>query len=698
MRQFPASQSNLIASISSRYFVYVLFFVVILYNLKEVESYKCIHSEIVKNSPPSVDLTIPYELSRSIAKRDDPIVRKNIRIFLDTTRLDTTLKTDFNYTCYSTGQVITSQTGAPFTCTDKDVLTEAKATFLRDKILVRAEELLQMALLVDPIEGNLTLNPPFPIQSCYGGSSFVKTPIPPEYVNPGLPDTDLIMFVTARKISTDGVFAFAGECYSINGRSVAGYLNFNPSAVSSTPGKDYELNFGAAIHEMTHVLGFSSGKYGAFRYPNGTVIPKSEVLFNTTVNGIPTNKIKTPRVVQWARNHFNCPTIDGVELENQGGEGTAQSHWERRVVLNEYMTGSTSDYPVFSALTLSLLEDAGWYTVNYSAAFPLRWGWNQGCTFVNKKCTEWTGEDYFCKESLEKSCNFDRSAKSVCNLRTMTDDLPAPYRYFTDPKSGGEDQFADYCPYYSNYDGYCNSNANSGNGIIDMGEKYCETCKCFDTSLAKNTPTGTFPTQGCYDTYCTSTTELKVKIGAYWYACSQGSVLEDVGEYSGKLYCPNSDILCIGAKNDTTWPSFESVDPTSGGPGQAITIKGKNFVAGMTVIVNEPATDCEFVDSETYKCKVAGQSEFTNPSHLIGTDEDVVLIVPNQDKSCVGPNAFKLKVAFNADFFKAIGGWMKDNPIITAVVIGGGVLCCLLCCFCCYRERKRMQKRKRGAA
>lgn len=39
----------------------------------------------------------------------------------------------------------------------------------------------------------------------------------------------------------------------------------------------------------------------------------------------------TPRVKEEARTHFNCPTLEGAELENQGGEGTALTHWEKRI-------------------------------------------------------------------------------------------------------------------------------------------------------------------------------------------------------------------------------------------------------------------------------------------------------------------------------------------------------------------------------
>ena len=33
-----------------------------------------------------------------------------------------------------------------------------------------------------------------------------------------------------------------------------------------------------------------------------------------------------------ARNHFGCPTLNGMELENQGGPGTTFSHWKKRLV------------------------------------------------------------------------------------------------------------------------------------------------------------------------------------------------------------------------------------------------------------------------------------------------------------------------------------------------------------------------------
>ena len=80
--------------------------------------------------------------------------------------------------------------------------------------------------------------------------------------------------------------------------------------------------------------------------------------------------------------HFGCPTLQGVELENQGGPGTAMDHWEQRIlgvsatieliilqqqeyniiflfIQNEAMTGVFTFNPVFSNLTLAALYDSG---------------------------------------------------------------------------------------------------------------------------------------------------------------------------------------------------------------------------------------------------------------------------------------------------------------------------------------------------
>lgn len=97
----------------------------------------------------------------------------------------------------------------------------------------------------------------------------------------------------------------------------------------------------------------------------------------------------TPKVTAEIRKHFNCTKLEGAELEDQGGDGTALTHWEKRVMENEAMTGTHTQSPVFSRITLALMEDSGWYKANYSMASPLKWGKNLGCDFAMRSCKHW---------------------------------------------------------------------------------------------------------------------------------------------------------------------------------------------------------------------------------------------------------------------------------------------------------------------
>lgn len=53
------------------------------------------------------------------------------------------------------------------------------------------------------------------------------------------------------------------------------------------------------------------------------------------------------------------------------------------------MTGTHTQNPVYSRITLALMEDTGWYSANYSMAQELGWGRNLGCPFAMKSCKEW---------------------------------------------------------------------------------------------------------------------------------------------------------------------------------------------------------------------------------------------------------------------------------------------------------------------
>lgn len=160
-----------------------------------------------------------------------------------------------------------------------------------------------------------------------------------------------------------------------NNRPILGIVELRPNYDFSLKNSEKFLSL-LLLHEITHVLVFSPSLYSLFQTNPNTKIFDFEI-----INGINRTKICTPKVVQAAQKHFNCSSISGIELENQGSNGTLGAHWEARIMLGDYMIAI--DYPeiVLSDITLSLFEDSGWYSVNYYTGGLFRFGKNMGCSF-----------------------------------------------------------------------------------------------------------------------------------------------------------------------------------------------------------------------------------------------------------------------------------------------------------------------------
>ena len=64
--------------------------------------------------------------------------------------------------------------------------------------------------------------------------------------------------------------------------------------------------------------------------------------------------IKTPRVLELAKQYYGCDDIDGIPLENDGGSGSKGAHWERSLLGDEFMTASEIYEPKVTAFTMAL--------------------------------------------------------------------------------------------------------------------------------------------------------------------------------------------------------------------------------------------------------------------------------------------------------------------------------------------------------
>ena len=138
------------------------------------------------------------------------------------------------------------------------------------------------------------------------------------------------------------------------------------------------------LHELTHALGFLNSMYDHFPGGRENTVNNQEI-----IRGVQRSIIKTPKVVELAKKYFNCERIKGVEVEDQGGEGSMLSHWEQRVLLGDYMGAVIyQEEMVISEFTLAFLEDSGFYKANYYTGGLMRYGKNKGCDFIEKNCLD----------------------------------------------------------------------------------------------------------------------------------------------------------------------------------------------------------------------------------------------------------------------------------------------------------------------
>ena len=188
---------------------------------------------------------------------------------------------------------------------------------------------------------------------------------------------DLIIMGRFDDNMTETTLASAGPRASDpnTGRPLFGVVNINTKVDYSKFNSEHVFQT-IILHEFTHILGFLSS-YFKNKYHN---------IFNKTdEDGVLRSYINSAKVLEVARKYFNCSSIDGVELEEYGGEGTVGSHWEARILLGDYMNGVTyNEEEVISEFTLALLEDSTYYKPNYYTGGLMRYGKGKGCDFVKK--------------------------------------------------------------------------------------------------------------------------------------------------------------------------------------------------------------------------------------------------------------------------------------------------------------------------
>jgi Leishmanolysin/IPT/TIG domain len=387
------------------------------------------------------------------------------------------------------------------------------------------------------------------------------------------------------------------------------------------------------------------------------------------------------------------------------------SHWEKRTFNGEFMIGTASRTAIISNMSLAFFADTGWYFPDFSKAEPLLWGaglsMTDGCAFASPRehaCVQSSWDGYKCTDADDTGCSPDRMGKAGCNMKTYTSSLPSYFAHFAQPgdtaseRKGGGDELLDYCPVYKTYgNGWCIDKSNTDEPpttVFDQGEKFCEHCRCFSSSLTPTNPLGAGAFSDiCYETYCTGPgpNSLKLRLDGIWYPCNEGDTIS-IDQWGGELDCPDNTQLCKDAPVDQLWPEFESISPEKGGAGTEVTIKGRNFVYGMTVKIEQDCEDVQIESRTSLRCTLPDTAKWANPKYLVDTAYDVIVKDPTGQRHAVGYDSFTFRLALPTDSFVAIVDYIRENPGMGALFIGLTVLACAGACFFCYHERKQALK------
>jgi hypothetical protein len=391
------------------------------------------------------------------------------------------------------------------------------------------------------------------ITECYTSYPLIIS----ETVKNGVP-ADLVIFPYIEssflESSTEAAATFC-ITDSVTNRPLAGFIAFNPKLSFSKINSLIYIEL-LLLHEFNHILSFNNDLYSSYIDNEGNKIPSDKVYANFTVNGEDRTMIITPKVMAAARKYYDCDSLVGVELENQGGPGSAMTHWEQRIMAGDFMISQSYGENTISSISLAFMEDSGWYKANYYTGGLFRFGKGRGCSFLNSKCVI-NGKTNFPNEyflnSNEKVCFSGRSAKGISGVKNQ-EKIPKNYQYFSDPSLGGR-LSADYCPiaretFVDNYFMATSCNYGISNLPSYFGEIIGPYSNCFISSLrpVNDTSLLDYKQSICYPVMCDSTSlSYNVTVGSMKLKCPSGGGIIYAKGFDGYLYCPNYNLICTAS-------------------------------------------------------------------------------------------------------------------------------------------------------
>ncbi|RNE99178.1 surface protease GP63 [Trypanosoma conorhini] len=425
--------------------------------------------------------------------------------------------------------------GRTVACESYYILDAGRNKTLVNEVIPVAVQLHAERLLVQRVEGFLKV-PAF--TAGQGRCQHFK--VPDEHKTTGVENADMLLYVAAGASSK----TWAVPCaFGTDGRPLAGALHVSPFQRLSVM-----HSARAAAHAIAHALGFSVEQMTA----RGML----EDVTNLRGNPNPVTVVKSPATLKNAKAHYGCPDIQGMELLKMNGDAE-RAYWSPRNAKDELMSlfgGLTAGY--YTALTMAMFEDLGYYKAVWGMEEPMAWGRGAGCDFLEKPCSDKSPTEHpgmFCnKKTNDKTlrCTSNRQAIGLCNTNIA--------------EFGGarNEKCSVFWPDWVPSELFCT--LKGANNPPPPGSLHGSGSWCLDAeelklkSPGENAQWRNYKLHAvCAEVQCGEDGAVKVKYlgNEAWHTCNEDSVIEvKPNEHllGGKIKCPKYEEVCTIAANGSS--------------------------------------------------------------------------------------------------------------------------------------------------
>ncbi|PWV01242.1 putative surface protease GP63 [Trypanosoma cruzi] len=221
------------------------------------------------------------------------------------------------------------------------------------------------------------------------------------------------------------------------------------------------------------------------------------------------------------------------------------SHWGRRNAKDELMASFVvSGY--YTAITMALFTDLGYYKANFEMAEPMSWGSGAGCALLTDKCVTDGATlypDMFCTDSSDATlrCTSDRQSLGTCAIY-QDDNIPPEFQYFATKQGSRRGAMMEYCPFIAPMNG---TGCMDGDEAIMPGSVVGPSSRCL---TGENLRMGsTVVGDVCVQLRCgEGTLSVRYRGSEEWHPCAPGQTLTPPAPFTaGSIRCPSFSDVCL---------------------------------------------------------------------------------------------------------------------------------------------------------